>query len=108
MSKLVWTYDPTTKVLVGSGKQVSDDYLLQSSETFMEPEAGLIAPLIWDGTKWTGTSIDDVLLQPHPTPQDQINAQLTKQLAAVTKTAETTQSAVVALTKQLAEQAKEA
>ena len=43
-----------------------------------------------------------------PTQQDRINANLTKQLAVVTKTAETAQSAVVALTKQLAAQAKEA
>lgn len=42
------------------------------------------------------------------TNQEQINAQLTKQLAATTKTAEIAQSAVLALTKQLAVQAKEA
>lgn len=37
-----------------------------------------------------------------PSQQDQINAMLTKQLAAVTQKADTAQTAVVALTKQLA------
>lgn len=45
-----------------------------------------------------------VMEVPEPTPsaQDAINAQLTKQLATVTQTAATAQSAVVALTKKLA------
>jgi hypothetical protein len=111
MSKLVWTFDPDTKQLVGNGKEMADEYQLAANETLVAPSDGF-APYTFDGTKWVGSTFDE-WRQSHPNIKDpsvqyQINAQLTKQLAVATKTAEIAQSAVVALTKQLAAQAKEA
>ncbi len=62
MSKLVWTYDIATKKLVSSSaKEVDDDYVLAAGETFVAPEASLLAPLTFDesGQQWLGISFDD-------------------------------------------------
>lgn len=58
MSKLVWTFDPDTKQLVGDGKEMSDEYQLAANETLVAPSDGF-APYTFDGMKWVGSTFDE-------------------------------------------------
>ena len=67
MAKIIWSYDLTTKTLVGDGVQVDDDYTLKDNETFVAPVDGLLAPIKWTGSEWQG--VDIVTWQAaHPVP----------------------------------------
>lgn len=96
MSKLVWGFDPESRRIVGNGVEVSDNYVLQNNETFVTPQVGLLEPIVFNGSEWTGANFDDWIadqqnlknpsdadyVTPMPTEQDKINAQLLQQAAA--------------------------
>lgn len=94
--KLVWKYDLETKELIGNGVEVGDDYALKVNETFVIPQEGLLEPIVFNGSEWTGANFDDWIADqqnlknpsdadyviPMTTEQDKINAQLLQQAAA--------------------------
>lgn len=88
---------------------VPEDYIAGENETCTPQPEGLYEPITFNGTEWVGVSRDEWLKnQPVPEPlepsaQDQMIADLTKQLAKATQTATAAQSAVAELTKKVAE-----
>ena len=87
MSKLVWDFDPESRRIVGNGVEVPDNYVLQNNETFVTPQGGLLEPIVFNGSEWTGANFDDWIsdadyVTQMPTEQDKINAQLLQQAAA--------------------------
>lgn len=82
--KAVYTWD-ADKHFNGI-KMVEDDYQLADNETFKKPQDGLYEPISWTGTDWVGTpkevwEANQPKIEVKPTVQQQLNANLTQQVA---------------------------
>lgn len=67
-------------------KMVEDDYQLGQNETFVKPQDGLYEPISWTGTDWIGTpkevwEANQPKVEVKPTVQQQLNANVSLQLA---------------------------
>lgn len=82
--KAVYTWD-ADKHFNGI-QMVADDYQLADNETFVKPQDGLYEPISWTGTDWVGTpkevwESNQPKVEVKPTAQQQLNANVSLQLA---------------------------
>lgn len=109
MSKHVYCWD--TKMKLSDFKLVDDDYQLKSNETFVRPEDGLYEPITWNGSTWVGTShevweANQPTVKIEPTDQQKLNAQVSLQLAQLSKDVADQKKINAQLTVQLANAVK--